>query len=187
VLDPGSYVFKDVLKDGTQITLRGARADDGPKIRQAFSKLMGETVYTRFFTNKREISDTDLKRVTEVDFDRTAALLVTIGSGDEETVIGGASYVALDADATDRSAEIAFTVEEDYQRLGVGSLLMKHIVQTARAAGLTSLQADVLARNPAMLAVFRRSGLSMVTRVEDGVVHVRLSLDQKASATPHHP
>ena len=64
MLDPGSYIFEHALKDGTQVTLRGARADDGPKIRQAFSKLMGETIYTRFFTHKAEISDTDLKRET---------------------------------------------------------------------------------------------------------------------------
>ena len=128
MLDPRSYIFRHALKDGTQVTLRGARADDGPKIRQAFSKLMGETIYTRFFTSKAEISDTDLKRVTGADFDRTVALLATIGSGDEEIVIGGASYVVLDADLPDRSAEMAFTVEEDYQRLGVASLLMRHIV-----------------------------------------------------------
>ena len=130
MLESGSYIFKHTLKDGTQVTLRGARADDGPKIRQAFSKLMGETIYTRFFTNKAEISDTDLERVTGADFDRTVALLATIGSGDEEIVIGGASYVVLDADLPDRSAEMAFTVEEDYQRLGVASLLMRHIVRS---------------------------------------------------------
>ena len=186
MLESGSYIFKHTLKDGTQVTLRGARADDGPKIRQAFNKLMGETIYTRFFTNKAEISDTDLERVTGADFDRTVALLATIGSGDEEIVIGGASYVVLDADLPDRSAEMAFTVEEDYQRLGVASLLMRHIVSIARAAGLASLQAEVLARNAPMLAVFRRSGLPMATRFEGGVVHARLSLDQDAGAAPHH-
>jgi GNAT superfamily N-acetyltransferase len=185
VLDPRSYIFRHALKDGTQVTLRGARADDGPKIRQAFSKLMGETIYTRFFTNKAEISDTDLERVTGADFDRTVALLATIGSGDEEIVIGGASYVVLDADPPDRSAEMAFTVEEDYQRLGVASLLMRHIVRIARAAGLTSLQAEVLAHNAPMLAVFRRSGLPMATRFEGGAVHARLSLDQEPEAAPH--
>jgi GNAT superfamily N-acetyltransferase len=185
VLDPRSYIFRHALKDGTQVTLRGARADDGPKIRQAFSKLVGETIYTRFFTSKAEISDAELKRVTGADFDRTVALLATIGSGDEEIVIGGASYVVLDTDPPGRSAEMAFTVEEDYQRLGVASLLMRHIVRIARAAGLTSLQADVLAHNAPMLAVFRRSGLPMATRVEGGAVHARLSLDQEAEAAPH--
>jgi GNAT superfamily N-acetyltransferase len=185
VLDPRSYIFRHALKDGTQVTLRGARADDGPKIRQAFSKLMGETIYTRFFVSKAEISDAELKRVTGTDFDRNVALLVTIGSGDEEIVIGGASYVVLDTDPPDRSAEMAFTVEEDYQRLGVASLLMRHIVRIARAAGLTSLQADVLTHNAPMLAVFRRSGLPMATRFEGGAVHARLSLDQEAEAAPH--
>jgi GNAT superfamily N-acetyltransferase len=189
VLDPRSCVVRHALKDGTQVTLRAARADDGPKIRQAFGKLMGETIYTRFFTNKAEIGDADLERVTGADFDRTVALLATIGSGDAEIVIGGASYAVLDADPADRSAEIAFTVEEDYQRLGLAGLLMRHIVRIARAAGLSSLQAEVLAHNAAMLAVFRRSGLPMATRVEGGVVHARLSLGQEAEAAPHrrHP
>jgi GNAT superfamily N-acetyltransferase len=189
VPDPGSYVFEHALKDGTQVTLRAARADDGPKIRQAFGKLMGETIYTRFFTNKAEIGDADLERVTGADFDRTVALLATIGSGDAETVIGGASYAVLDADPADRSAEIAFTVEEDYQRLGVAGLLMGHIVRIARAAGLASLRAEVLARNAAMLAVLGRSGLPMATRSEGGVVHARLSLGQGAEAASNgrHP
>jgi GNAT superfamily N-acetyltransferase len=187
VLDPKSYVFKETLKDGTQVTLRAARADDGPKIQQAFSKLLRETIYTRFFTNKTEISDAELKRVTEVDFEWNVVLLVTLGSGDEEVVIGGASYVLLDTDPSDRSAEVAFTVEEDYQRLGVASLLMRHIIWIARDAGLTSLQADVLTHNAAMLAVFRRSGLPMTTRLEDGAVRVKLSLDQNAMGTQHRP
>jgi hypothetical protein len=38
------------------------------------------------------------------------------------------------------------------------------------------LEAEVLAANGAMLAVFRRCGLPMRTRLEDGVVHVELLL-----------
>ena len=65
---------------------------------------------------------------------------------------------------------------------------MGHIVSIAR--GRPGQPAGgMLARNAPMLAVFRRSGLPMATRVEGGVVHARLSLNQDAEAVPRgrHP
>ena len=171
-----AYVFRETLRNGTPITVRAARADDGPKIRRAFKGLNRDTVYTRFFGYKADVSDAELARITGVDFDRDVALLVTTGSGDDEVVIGGASYFTVEAGPLARSAEIAFTVEEDYQGLGVASLLMRHIIRIARENNLSRLEADVLVRNLPMLAVFKRSGLPMTTQREGNVVHVTLSL-----------
>jgi RimJ/RimL family protein N-acetyltransferase len=172
VLDKEAYVFKETLRNGTPVTLRAARADDGPRIRRAFKRLDRDTVYTRFFGYKADVSDAELERITGADFDRDVALVVTIGLGDDEVVIGGASYFTAEAGPSARSAEIAFTVEEDYQGLGVASLLMLHIARIARENNLTNLVADVLVRNLPMLAVFKRCGLPMTTKREGDVVHV---------------
>jgi GNAT superfamily N-acetyltransferase len=54
---------------------------------------------------------------------------VTIGEGEDEVVIGGASYAAENTIATSgRSVEVAFLVEEDFQGRGIASLLMQHIL-----------------------------------------------------------
>jgi GNAT superfamily N-acetyltransferase len=90
-----------------------------------------------------------------VDFNGDVALLVTVKSGDDEIVIAGGSYFTVEADPPERSAEIAFTVEEDYVGRGIASMLMGHLVRTARESGLTRLEADVLAHNGAMLSVFK--------------------------------
>ena len=87
-----SYVFAETLRDGTAVTVRAAGARDGPKIRRAFLNLERDTVYTRFFGYKADVSDAELGRITEADFERAVALLVTIGEGEDEVVIGGASY-----------------------------------------------------------------------------------------------
>ena len=58
---------------------------------------------------------------------------MTIGAGEDEVVIGGASYFVVDSDAAERSAELAFTVEEDFQGRGVATLLMRRIIAIARA------------------------------------------------------
>jgi GNAT superfamily N-acetyltransferase len=174
--DPGCYVFAERLNDGTVATLRAARADDGPKIRRAFRNLERETVYTRFFGYKDDVSDAELARITGADFERAVALLVTIGTGADEVVVGGASYFVADSAGAERSAELAFLVEEDFQGRGIASLLMRHIIAIARSKGLTRLEADVLSRNLPMLSVFRHCGLPMTVRQEGDVIHATLSL-----------
>jgi RimJ/RimL family protein N-acetyltransferase len=178
--DAKHYVVKETLKDGIAVTIRAARPGDEAKIREAFRNLEAETVYTRFFGYKNEVTDAELARITGVDFDRNVALLVTIGSGETEIVIGGASCFATSDPPPNRSAEVAFTVEEDYQGLGIASSLLRHLIRIARDKGLSRLEADVLARNLAMLSVFRRSGLPMTLRHEDDTVHVTLSLQPVA-------
>ncbi len=174
--DPKHYAVEETLRDGTVVTVRAAHPGDGDKIRQAFKNLEAATVYTRFFAFKNEVTDAELARITGVDFQRDVALLVTIGSGDAEIVIGGASYFGTDAAAPDRSAEVAFTVEEDYQGLGIAGSLLRHLIRIARENGLSRLEADVLARNLPMLSVFRRCGLPMTLRHDEDAVHVTLSL-----------
>jgi GNAT superfamily N-acetyltransferase len=68
-------------------------------------------------------------------------------------------------------AEIAFTVDDRHQALGLGSFLMRHLTAIARQAGLKELVADV-----AMLKVAERSGLAISVRREPGATHVSLRL-----------
>jgi RimJ/RimL family protein N-acetyltransferase len=184
VQDLCNYHVEETLKDGTAVTVRAVRPDDGDRIHTAFKGLERETVYTRFFGYKNDVTEAELARITGVNFERDVALLVTIGHGEAEIVIGGVSYFATDADPNVRSAELAFTVEEDYQGLGIAGSLMRHIVRIARQQGLDRLEADVLARNLPMLGVFRRCGLPMSLRHEEDSIHVTLILQPGSPATP---
>ena len=49
-----------------------------------------------------------------------------------------------DVDPATRLAEIAFVVRDDWQRRGVGTLLMRRMAEIARARGLAGFRADVL-------------------------------------------
>lgn len=177
MLDLRNFATPEQLKDGASVMVRAVRPDDKGRIIAAFRDLEPETIYTRYFQSKSELTTEELQRATEVDFENTVALVVTIGQGEQETIIGGARYVAYEAGAT-RSAEIAFTVEEDYQGQGIASSLLRHLTQIARAKRVARLEAEVLASNRSMLAVFSRSGLPMKTERLDDVVHVALTLGE---------
>ena len=62
----------------------------------------------------------------------------------------------------------------NYRGLGIASHILRHLVQIAQDSGVASFEADVLAENQSMLAVFRRSGLPMKFGRDGGVLHVTL-------------
>jgi len=163
------------LRDGRPVMLRVARADDRERLKIAFGQLDPQTIYTRFFGYRKGISEAELARLDTPDFDRSIQLLVTIGDGADEVIIAGATCAFYDAADGERAGELAFTVEEDYQRQGLASLLLKTITMLARSRGIQRFTAEVLAGNAAMHAVFRRSGMTQSSASSDGVVHYALS------------
>lgn len=177
--DADGFVRRETLRSGLPVTIRALRPDDRERIAAAFRKLDRDSIYTRLFSYRSELSEADLNRIVNVDRGREVALLVTIGAGDNEVVIGSGRCVAAGADA--RSAEVAFMVEEDYHGLGIASRLLAHLVDIARARGITTLEADVLAENAAMLSVFARSRLPMKQQRDGGVMHVTLDLRPAAA------
>jgi RimJ/RimL family protein N-acetyltransferase len=164
------------LRNGTPVRVRSIRPDDRQRIIEAFRKLEPETIYTRFFSAKRELSDADLRRIDASDFVHAVALVATIGEGEDEIIIGGGAYTVLDRPGEPPTAEVSFTIEEDYQGQGLSGLFMRLLIQIGRERGIRRFEAEVLAGNTPMLKVFQRCGLPMHTQVEDGVVHVAMEL-----------
>jgi GNAT superfamily N-acetyltransferase len=175
VIDPRHFSVDETLKNGVAVTIRHLRADDRTRVAKAISLLERETIYTRLFTY-RELTESGLDRIMRVDPADEIALIVTTRSGSEEIVIGACRCIASGGDAGARTAEIAFTVEEDYQGQGIAGRLLRHLAALAPAIGVTTFEADVLAGNDSMLRVFTRSGLPMRKRNEGGTVHLTLLL-----------
>jgi RimJ/RimL family protein N-acetyltransferase len=180
VRDLVNYSADATLKDGTKTTIRAIRPEDAPSLLEAFGKLGQEAIYRRFFSPKKELSPTELKQLTQVDFRRIVALVATAQVDGADTLMAGARY-AVGAGNHPKGAELAFLTGEDYQGRGIAGLLLRHLVVLARKNGLLQLEADVLAENQPMLNVFQRSGLQMTQRRDGNVVHVTLSLDAKAT------
>ena len=141
--------------------IRAIRPDDRQRIIDAFRKLEPETIYTRFFSAKKQLSEDDLGRIDASDFVHAVALVATIGEGADETIIGGGAYTVLDRPGEPPTAEVSFTIEEDYHGQGLSGLFMRLLTQIGRERGIRRFEAEVLAGNTPMLKVFQRSGLPM--------------------------
>jgi len=176
MIDAKNYSAQETLKNGLQVTIRSIRPDDGEALLAAFKELDERTVYLRFFGLKQEISSKELTEAIEVDFVRTVALVTCMHNSAGEKIIGAGRYIAFgDADPPDM-AEVAFTVEEDYQGLGIASITLRHLAGIAKQKGIVQFHAEVLTENKGMLAVFNRSGFPVKQEFDEGLAHVTLSL-----------
>ena len=165
------------LRNGAAAVVRAIRPDDRARLQAAFLALEPESVYLRYFSYKHELSEADLDRLCAPDFRERVVLVVTQAAPSGEIIVGSGGYVAHTGADGVRAAEVAFAVEEDVQGQGISGRLIDVLAELARADGIARFEAEVLARNTAMLRVFERSGLPMtVSDDEDGVVHVRMDI-----------
>ena len=176
-MDASRYEARGALKDGRTVTIRSIRPQDKSMVGTAFQSLSAQSIYRRFFSPKPMLTEADLKWITEVDFEKTVALVIELDEGHTRTLIGGGRYVEYESKETVRTAELAFTVRDDFQGKGIGKVLMEHLTMIARAKGVARFEAIVLAENRGMLGVFAASGLPMKTENLGGELRVTLSLE----------
>ena len=171
-----AYLIKEALKDGNEVTIRAMRPDDKEHLVKAFRHLQPQTIRTRFFYPKKTLSDDDLRWIDEISHGGNhVGLVATVPGGCDELIIGEGSYAAVG-----RTAEIGFTVADAWQRRGIASRLLRHLADIARDQEIGEFEAYVLPENAPMVAVFRRSGLPMTTRYDEGVLHVTLVLESRS-------
>lgn len=178
-MNAAEYRVEDRLRDGLAVTIRAIRPDDRERIVEAFGRLSPETVYMRMFTFRKALTDAELQAITEPDFYRRVALVVTRFAGAAEKIVAAASFIRGEAPDT---AEVSFIVADEYQGRGIGRRLLEHLARIARDRGITRFEAQVLSDNAGMLAVFERSGRPIERRSEAGVVTVTLDLGPAAAA-----
>ncbi|SCL33177.1 Acyl-CoA synthetase (NDP forming) [Micromonospora pallida] len=155
-----------LLSDGTTVQLRRIDPDDAPAIVAMHSRFSERTRYLRYFSPYPRIPDRDLHRFVYVDHHDREAFVVLAG----DRIVAVGRYERLGPRSPD--AEVAFVVEDAYQGRGIGSVLLEHLADAARRAGITSFVAEVLPANGAMQRVFADFGYQVQRQFADGVVHL---------------
>jgi GNAT superfamily N-acetyltransferase len=171
---PASYSALESLRGGRRVEIRALRPSDRDGLKAAVARISSQSLYRRFFGPKRYFTEKEVAYFVNVDFVTKVALVAVAGDSERPTIIGGGRYIIVEPGV----AELAFAIVDQYQGLGLGAALLRHLVAIARRAGLNKLIASVLPDNRAMLTVFEHSGLRIGTRREQGIVHVTLELPQ---------
>jgi CRP-like cAMP-binding protein len=161
------------LVDGTTVRLRPVHPDDGGRFVAAAAEASRDTVFRRFFTTVTPSAET-ARFLTDVDYVDHFAWAALTGDG---LAIGGVSYVRTDTDLG--AAEISFSIVDEFQGRGLGTIFMAAIAVAARRNGIRSFVAEVLAENGPMRAILVRAGM-VFEPAEDGVLRGRCPVPDPA-------
>ncbi len=160
---PTQYVSTGKSKSGQPLTFRPIRPEDEPLLVKFHETLSEETVYHRYFSQLKldqRIAHERLMRICFNDYDREIALVVE--RPDAPSGAGEILGVGRLSKARGRNeAEFALLVSDHWQKQGLGTELLKRLVQIGRAEKLKRLTAIILADNHAMQHVSRQAGFKI--------------------------
>ncbi len=167
--------------DGLEVRVRLGTSDDEGLLLDGFEQLSDQSRYQRFFTAMPELHPSTIDRLLDVGTDHVVLVaLVRDDGGDGWIPAGGVRAIGL----TDEpgTAELAITVIDAYQGRGLGTLLTAAVAAVASERGFSTLVAEVLATNEAMLGVLRSFDAELQRRADDGTV-ITGRLDTAVAAT----
>ena len=157
--------------DGRRVFVRPVRPEDEAMYRTFFAQVSPEDLRLRFFAPVKDISHAFIARLTQIDYARALALCATLENGE----MLGAVRLMLDADH--ESGEFAILLRSDQKGRGLGSALMKMMIDYGQREGVKHIEGQVLAENTTMLAMCQQLGFEIRDDQDGaGAKEVRLDL-----------
>jgi acetyl coenzyme A synthetase (ADP forming)-like protein len=161
-----------ILRDGGTAHLRPAFPADRAILERFFATLPDQLQSTRIFSDGATLPEIITQRCDNSNPAQRLTLVVTRRKGGETSIVALASYHAID----ERTAEVAFLVDDDFQGKGLGTLLLERLALLAVAQGFTHFWAVTRSDNEPMRNLFRDSGFDLVEQPHRGEPGVILSL-----------
>jgi RimJ/RimL family protein N-acetyltransferase len=174
-------VIREALRDGAPVQVRPIRPEDKPLLAAGFTRLSPESRAWRFGGPITELTDEQLRSLTEVDFvDRFA--WVALLEADPSYAAGVGRYVRVAGEP--EVAEAAITVVDACQGLGLATILIAPLGVAAAGAGIRRFRAFVAEGNASMRGLLERLGATSAFE-SPGVL--RMEIDVDAARMPDTP
>lgn len=174
---PMRYIVPWVMQDGTAVTIRPISPEDEPLMVQFHGSLSEESVYMRYFhlvKLSRRVAHERLTRICFLDYDRDMVLVAEYRDPQTKALsIVGAGRLSKLHGANE--GEFSLLVSDAYQCRGLGTELLRRLIQVGRDEGLECIRAEMLQENTAMQAVSRKAGFTLGSGAE-GLVEAELVL-----------
>lgn len=166
------------LRSGVEVVLRPMTPEDRAIYLAGVEHVGPESRRMRFFAAKPWLSESEIRYFTEVDHHDHEAILALV-----EGAVVGIARIVRDRSHPQR-AELGVVVTDEWHGRGVGTALVRRIVERAAEEGIDRVRASVLADNAGMLATIRRLGLRTHTVSMGAVIEIDI---ESGGPTPRHP
>jgi acetyltransferase len=161
---PSQYVSRWKMKDGREILIRPIRPEDEPLMVRFHESLSAQSVYLRYFHMENvsaRVAHERLLRKCFIDYDRETALVAEVANGGT----GGNEFLAvgrLSRERDPQEGEVAILVTDSAQHKGLGTELLRHLIELARSEKYARIVAHILPENAAMRKLANRFDFKIV-------------------------
>ncbi|WP_329181759.1 GNAT family N-acetyltransferase [Streptomyces sp. NBC_01477] len=153
------------LPEGNELTVRRVGPEDQEAALAMHERCTAGTLALRYH-GPVEDADGYLGHLLSPRFGRSLAVETASGR------LVALGHLLWDGDEN----EVAILVEDEWQRRGIGAVLLRKLVELAAEAGRESVYAVTRATNTGMVAVMRELGLPLDYQVEDGTLVITATL-----------
>ena len=161
---PTRYVSAWKMKDGTPVTIRPIRPEDEPLLVEFHQTLSEESVYHRYFSQiklDQRIAHERLVRICFNDYDREIALVAEYkDSKTRRRLIIGVARLSKARGLNE--GEFAMIIGDPWQKHGLGTEMLKRVIQIGKNEKLKRITAEIMADNVGMQHVSRKVGFKFV-------------------------
>ncbi|MHB8748503.1 MAG: GNAT family N-acetyltransferase, partial [Aggregatilineales bacterium] len=175
---PTQYVESWAMKDGTPVIFRPIRPEDEPLLIKFHETLSERSVYMRYFTQlklSQRVAHERLARICFNDYDRELALVVDYRDSktNEHEILGVGRLIkrhGMD------EAEFALLIADKAQRGGLGTELLRRLLQIGRDEKLHAIIGFISINNPEMQHICQQLGFTLTASADSGVLKAVIEL-----------
>jgi acetyltransferase len=174
---PQNYVSPVALKNGLSVTLRPILPEDEPLV-VAFHKDLSENSvrqrYYEFISLDQRIAHERLVRICFNDYDRDLAIVAEIDDAGTRKIVGLGRLSRIPGT---RTAILHMIIRDGYHHIGLGTILLEHLIRCAREEKWDEIIATILSENEGMIKICQRTGFKTKSDSKTGLVSARLRLN----------
>ncbi|MBV6271875.1 bifunctional acetate--CoA ligase family protein/GNAT family N-acetyltransferase [Alcaligenaceae bacterium CGII-47] len=166
-------IFEHEGAKGGAVLLRPILPSDAQAYQLFLQTLALEDARNRFFCSLNQLPQSELARVTQIDYSREMTMvLVSQNKSENEAIIG---EIRLATDPDNQQADMGIAISTGLQSKGLGSRMLSKAIRYCRGRGTAYMTGTVLVENSRMLNLAKKFGFTLSGPV-DGIVNICLDL-----------
>jgi acetyltransferase len=166
---------RKTFKNVEDVRFRIAMPNDIKGMYQFFNCLSSETIYNRFFTYIKPISIDFIQQYVTIGHNCGISIIGLLEESNGERMIAEARFVKS---SKNLSAEFALVVDEQYQKLGIGTYIYILLTKMAKSSGVNSLIAEVLPYNSKVLTIVKMKGRKVKWNLTNGIYQLIIPIEE---------
>jgi acyl-CoA hydrolase/GNAT superfamily N-acetyltransferase len=167
---PDNMEERLTIDDGTKVVMRPIRPTDEELLREFHYHLTPETLFRRYGNLKLALPHSERMELVNVDYATRMGIVAVVGPPECARMVGAAHYFM---DEQSRMAELAVTVRDEWQGHGIGTLLVRKLLESGKERRVAGFEAWVQSANAEMRDLLQRAGF-ITDKERSGEAHMVL-------------